>query len=677
MKIHILFFFLFLSVLGYTQSDEDIKTIDSLKKAIGVEKQDTSKAKTLVLIAKMHTEIDPKIAIQYLNQAKVLIANTSNNKILSDIANQLGTNYYYLGDFNSSLKYFLELMNIAERQNNLLGIATAHNNIGSIYFELNDTTNALKHHLEALKIRQKHEKNDNNGKNQIAMSYGNVGKAYFAMNNYVKAMEYYQLALNLSKELGNKQREALMLNNIGSILAEQKKYDEAYPNFVNAYNIYLEADSPEKIALCLNNIAEIHYRKGEYEKSIDQYKNSLIYSKKVSALDDIKTSYEGLKNCYTELDDYKGAYVYLQKYFTLKDSIFGEESTMQMNELLAKFDSDKKEQEIKLLQKEKEMSSWLRNSLVVGFALLVLLAFALYSRNKVKQKANIELSIKNKNIEEQKQIVEEQKLILEVHQKEIVDSINYAKRIQQALLKQDDFLKQNLKEYFIFFQSKDIVSGDFYWSAKINKLQAEKGKKFATVESDLFYLTVSDSTGHGVPGAFMSLLNMAFLSEAINEREITRPNEVLNYVRERLITTVSADGGKDGMDAILLCINQTLNIVTYCAANNTPVLIRNNEIIELAKDKMPVGKGEKIDSFTLHEIEAQENDVLYLYTDGYADQFGGEKGKKFKYKPLNELLLSIHHKPMPEQQDILKTNFNNWKGNLEQIDDVCIIGIKL
>jgi serine phosphatase RsbU (regulator of sigma subunit)/Tfp pilus assembly protein PilF len=661
-KIYILSLLLFFSLLGYSQSDEDIKIIDSLKLAIDKEKQDTSKAKTLFLLAKMYSDIDPNIAIKYLNEAKGLMVNASNDRILSDISNQLGYNYYYLGDFNSSLKYFLEMMKICERQNNILGIAAAHNNIGSIYFELNDTTNALSHHLEALRIRKKHSKNDKDGKNEIAMSYGNVGKSYFAMNDYAKAMEYYQLSLNLSKELGNKQREALMLNNIGSVLAEQGKYDEAYPNFINAYNIYLEADSPEKIALCLNNIAEVHYRKGEYEKSAEHYKKSLVYSEKVSALSDMKNSYDGLQNCYIQLNDFKEAYMCLQKYFELKDSIFSEENTVQMNELLAKFDSDKKEQEIKLLQKEKEMSSWLRNSLIAGSVLLVFLAFALYSRNKVKQKANVELSVKNKNIEEQKQIVEEQKLKLEVHQKEIVDSINYAKRIQYALLANENLLNKNLPNHFVYFNPKDIVSGDFYWAAE---------------HADYFYLAVCDCTGHGVPGAFMSLLNIGFLSEAIKEKGISEPNAIFNYVRARLIESISMEDQKDGMDGILLRFSKTDNSIVYAAAHNAPIIVSGDKLIELPKDKIPVGKGEQNNEFNLFTINYQKGDVLYLYTDGYADQFGGAKGKKFKYKQLNELILSQHTSSLQEQKNNLSSAFNNWKGDLEQVDDVCVIGIKL
>ena len=212
------------------------------------------------------------------------------------------------------------------------------------------------------------------------------------------------------------------------------------------------------------------------------------------------------------------------------------------------------------------------------------------------------------------------------------------------------------------FKPKDIVSGDFYW---------------ATQKNGFFYLAVCDSTGHGVPGAFMSLLNISFLNEAINEKNILAPNEVLNHVRKRLLENMGE--GRDGMDAAIIKIplsGDTLKI-EYAAANNSPVLISNGEVVELAKDKMPVGKGEVADDFKLHKIDLKKGDVLYLYTDGFADQFGGPKGKKFKYKQLNQLLLEHCNEPMEKQKETLDATIEKWKGDLEQVDDVCVIGIKM
>jgi serine phosphatase RsbU (regulator of sigma subunit) len=269
--------------------------------------------------------------------------------------------------------------------------------------------------------------------------------------------------------------------------------------------------------------------------------------------------------------------------------------------------------------------------------------------------------------------IEEQKELISIKNKEIVDSINYAKRIQYTLLAHEDILKTNLPDHFVLFKPKDIVSGDFYWATSAEASTAKGHSR------GLFYLAVCDSTGHGVPGAFMSLLNCSFLNEAITEKNITQPNKVLDHVRKRLIESISQDGGKDGMDGILVCLENEGKTMkaTYAAANNNPILIRDNKVLELPADKMPIGKGEKDDPFLLHTIDLQKGDTLYLYTDGYADQFGGPKGKKFKYRTLNELLLSINARSTSEQKEILNSQFESWKGNLEQVDDVCLIGIRM
>jgi serine phosphatase RsbU (regulator of sigma subunit) len=261
-----------------------------------------------------------------------------------------------------------------------------------------------------------------------------------------------------------------------------------------------------------------------------------------------------------------------------------------------------------------------------------------------------------------KKELNESKAKIEEKQEEILDSIHYAKRIQNTLITNKDFISQYLPNNFIYFQPKDIVSGDFYWATK-------NGSKF--------YLAVCDSTGHGVPGAFMSLLNITFLNEAINQNNILEPNEIFNYTRKKLIENLGKDGQKDGFDGILICIDQNTKSISYAAANNSPIAVSDGKTIKLPCDKMPVGQGERTSQFTLNMIDLKPNDVLYLYTDGFADQFGGPKGKKYKYKPLNDLLELNSKCNLDIQGEILEKEFASWKGNLEQVDDVCIIGIRL
>jgi serine phosphatase RsbU (regulator of sigma subunit) len=238
------------------------------------------------------------------------------------------------------------------------------------------------------------------------------------------------------------------------------------------------------------------------------------------------------------------------------------------------------------------------------------------------------------------------------------------------LLAHEDLLKKNLSEFSILFKPKDVVSGDFYWATEV-----VGGQQSAV--SEKFYLAVCDSTGHGVPGAFMSLLNISFLNEAIIEKKMEKPGEVFDYVRKRLIENISQEGGQDGMDAILVCFDKKNNTVTYAAAHNAPLIIRKGEVIQLPTDKMPVGKGEKNIPFETRSIELQKGDLLYLYTDGFADQFGGAAGKKFKETNLKKLLAEIAGLPMNEQEKKLETEFESWKGELEQVDDTLIIGIRI
>jgi serine phosphatase RsbU (regulator of sigma subunit)/ligand-binding sensor domain-containing protein len=271
-------------------------------------------------------------------------------------------------------------------------------------------------------------------------------------------------------------------------------------------------------------------------------------------------------------------------------------------------------------------------------------------------------------VEKAKEIEMQNEIIFEKN-KELTDSIKYAERIQQALLANDEFMDQNLPEHFVLFKPKAIVSGDFYWATSVSS-----GKK---AEDGLFYLAVCDCTGHGVPGAFMSLLNISFLNEAISEKKILEPNKVLDYVRERLIESLAADKGQDGMDGTLLCYNKKGQLITYASAHNKPLLIRNGAMHELTADKMPVGKGEKNSPFTLQTVSLQKGDMIYFYSDGYGDQFGGPKGKKFKHKQLNELLFSISNKDLNTQKLLLDQVFEDWRGHLEQIDDVMVIGIRI
>ena len=272
---------------------------------------------------------------------------------------------------------------------------------------------------------------------------------------------------------------------------------------------------------------------------------------------------------------------------------------------------------------------------------------------------------KNENLDFNEKI-NQQKILLEEKNKDITDSIQYAKRIQSALLASDSLLKRNLPEYFLLYKPKDIVSGDFYWAEKFD---------------NKFLIAACDCTGHGVPGAFMSLLGVSFLNEITKEKNITQPDLVFNALRENIIRAINPEGneeGRDGMDAVL-CLFDFQKMEMQLACSNNPLwILRNNQWLEYKPDKFPIGKHEgEIIPFTLQKTLLQKGDLIYIFTDGYADQFGGPKGKKFKYKNIQQLLLNNASRSMEEQKTILNETIEKWKGNLEQVDDILIIGIRI
>ncbi|HOU99169.1 MAG TPA: SpoIIE family protein phosphatase, partial [Bacteroidales bacterium] len=287
------------------------------------------------------------------------------------------------------------------------------------------------------------------------------------------------------------------------------------------------------------------------------------------------------------------------------------------------------------------------------------------------RKQNEEITKQRDEIEAQRDLVINQKEHIEALHKDLIDSINYAERIQRSFLATKELLDENLKEYFIFFHPKDVVSGDFYWATKLI--------------NGNFVLATADSTGHGVPGAIMSILNISSIEKAI-EQGLNEPSEILNLTRkiiiERLKKDGSPEGGKDGMDVSLICFDFVNNKFSYSAANNPIWVIRQNLLIELKPDKMPVGKNAKDQiPFTQNEFQLQKGDVVYTLTDGLPDQFGGPQGKKFLSKNLKQLLTEICYKPMSEQKEILDYTLENWKNyngiKYEQTDDITIVGIRI
>lgn len=583
-----------------------------------------------------------------------------------------------IDSYHQALKMQLEI-------NDALGAATSYNNIGFIFDNQGESFKALEYYQKALALYSKI-----NDKDGTATCYANIAYIYKEYGDpeckeskhlcrkisQDKALNYLTKAIKIREEMKDKVGLANSLNLLGGIYdsysdssciadpnCSNEKKQKALDTYLKALNLRIESAHLSGIIQSYTSLAEHKLKYNELDLALDYGKKCLEKSHELGAPERIRDAAYILKVIYNKQKKYQESLNMFELYIRMRDSILNEDTKniairkgFQIEyEKKATADSVRVSEEKKLIAAQLKQEKTQRFALYGGLLLVGLFGIFMFNRFQITKKQNL-------LINKQKTELQKQKELVEAHQKETIDSIHYAKRIQTALISNSEFISQNLNQNFIFFNPKDIVSGDFYW---------------ATKHQNKFYLAVCDSTGHGVPGAFMSLLNMGFLSEAIKEKNIEKPNEIFNYVRDRLISTISESGQKDGMDGILVCFNLNSNIIEYAAANNHPILIRHNEIIELEKDKMPVGKGEKSESFTLHTLQLESNDVLYLYTDGFADQFGGPKGKKFKYKPLNELLLNVNDLPLNIQKEKLETAFASWKGEQEQVDDVLIIGVKM
>lgn len=622
------------------------------------------------------------------------------NKIASSY-NQIGSQYLDLADYGTAMNYYLKSAKFYGYIKDSVGISMTYQNMGLIYSSKGDVATAKRMIAQALAIEKKHSKDIE----KLCTTMGNLGDAYRSLNMIDSAFYYYRLVIRHTKDSSGL---AIVYNNIGLYYLESNKLDSAMV-FLKLSN-YIDRRLGNKFnhAISIGNIADCYYRRGDVKKAIEEYHFALGLSRQLNNPELIMTNCGALADIFAGMKRYDSAHRYLEEYADINDSLHSTNDEMKMADLRSGFDRENREKELKiqqleLEQKEKKHGDVVNSFIVASLFLIIIIGFAVF-RYKAKQRSYDELKQLNDEVTTQKNLVEEK-------QKEIVDSITYARRIQRPLLAKEEDIRQQFGDCFIVFKPKDIVSGDFYWTTISSEIGVESSvfgvKSSENREEDFqleaydskhinkntnkspsvtpntglpaknFYLAVCDSTGHGVPGAFMSLLNIGFLSEAIKEKHIDHPDGIFNYVRGRLVESIGDDNQKDGFDGTILRWKKNSMQLEYAAAHNAPLLIRDNAIIEMAADKMPVGKGERVQPFSLYKIDVKKDDLIYLFTDGYADQFGGPKGKKFKYKKLHELLLSIHKKPMKEQKTAIEAAFEEWKGDLEQVDDVTIIGLKI
>ena len=319
------------------------------------------------------------------------------------------------------------------------------------------------------------------------------------------------------------------------------------------------------------------------------------------------------------------------------------------------------------------MQEFLINGGLLTFTVAVFCMFLIRNRYVLTYK-----EIKSRlELEKSKNLIEIQKTEVEEKNSEIISSLRYAKRLQEALLPPKNLLEEFFnKNYFVIYQPRDIVCGDFYWARKINTTPKSGESK------EYLLIAVADCTGHGVPGAFMSMLGSSFLHQSATEKDVNTPAEALDYLNQKIITTLNHGYGdqkiRDGMDISFIALDLKTRQLAYAGANNPIYIVGDGSLKTLKANKQAIGNMNDVAlPYNNNLIQLQPNDCVYLFTDGYADQFGGPKGKKFMRKQFEEMLIEVHQKPMAEQQEILKTRYDNWKGALDQVDDVCVIGIRV
>lgn len=534
--------------------------------------------------------------------------------------------------------------------------------ISQVYSAIGDYSKALDYQL---KIMNSVQQDRNQG--DSAYIYYNIAYSYFLLKDYDKALNYVWKSETLFDNVGRVDFVAACYKLIGEIYYQRDDY-------LNALDYYTKANKkfPKNflgdIADLNGDIAATYIKLGQYNKALSCCENEYKYAMKVTNSKDLIQSWaENLSNAYEGLKDYKSALKYYKISSAYKDSLKLEESKQKIQKLEMKneFASELQAQELIQKQKDTEIDAKLRqqkltrNFAIGGIILLLFgLFFAIRSYN-VKRKSNILLAIQKKEIEEKKEHIEY------IHH-EVTQSIEYAKRIQSSIFPDEALLDKYLSDHFIMLQPKDRVSGDFYWWAYIE---------------DSLVIAVADCTGHGVPGAFMSMLGISFLREIVTKEYITQPDVILRRLRKEIMNTLKQEGKmgeqKDGLDIALISINFNANVLQFAGANNPLYIIRNGNLTEIKADKMPISIYDKMDKFTNNEFQLNKGDNLYLFSDGFADQFGGASVKKFKYKPFQELLISVSDKSMDEQKKQIFSTFNNWKQSTEQTDDVLVVGLKI
>jgi serine phosphatase RsbU (regulator of sigma subunit)/Tfp pilus assembly protein PilF len=674
---------------------------------------------------------DYEKAYQYMQKGLRLSRTQDYKKGIVEHLNNKGVYFQRNNNYDSAFVYIHKSYELSKRIDYKKGLASSLNNLGLIYRYRGMNDKALEVYLESLKILQEIE----GEKRNIASSKNNIGAIFSLEGDQDKALKYFNKALEDYKEIEDKNYVASTLSNIGGVYSNKNNYDKALKYYRRADSIYSSIGYPKGVSEVHLNTADVYLKKKQYKKSITYSKKSLEISKKLNDMILVGTNYinlgiaylrtgkiaqamdylqktlqisrdtdylqlqtkalELLSEAYARQNRYKEAYQTHRTFQQLNDSLLNKTKKNKVLQLEMQYKLDKKlkikelerKREEKMHELEMKKQKILTYSALAFAIMAIIFAIIIFRALRSKQYVNRLLKeqkseVLNKNeelrqsheeilaqrdeIQEQKKLATDQRDELRKKSNEMKSGIEYARHIQTALLPPENHFRELLKDYFILYKPKDIVSGDFYWVYQRN---------------NKIYVAVSDCTGHGVPGAFMSLLGLTLMNEVVNEFDDVPAGKFLDILKTKVTSSMHQryeENARDGMEVALCIFDFTKMKVDFAGAYNPMYLIRNNKLIETKGDRMAICYNPQKDSnFTSHELPLYSGDMIYLFTDGYADQVSDNTYKKFRKDRFKETLLSIHKDNLSEQKDKLEKRFLEWKGNYEQIDDILIVGIKI
>ena len=599
--------------------------------------------------------------------ALILAQDLNDSSLLSDSYLNLGNSSYSLGNLSEALEFYLKGLAIQEKiawQGNLIGFL---NNIAGIFADQQNDLKALEYYRKSMIVAEKTKDYKRQG-----TVYHNLGSIYMSLNMYDSAKYAFEKSLAVATE----QKDAYVLNLYLGDMAEfhfiQKHYQEAYDFAVRAVKgseQFFKDQLPDDLMM----VAIILIKQGKNDEAEIYLNRALRVAKEIESMPILKDAYENLAILYEKKGDYRSTYGYYELFSNIKDTLLNEKNSRRITEMSSKYATQKKQDEISLLRKnediqrlelQKKNNELTRQqtfsiSIFIGFLLLLAVAALLFSRYRLKKKAN-------ESLEKAYHIIEEKNKIIERSNHLITDSITYAKHIQDAILPSGDDLDRLFPgNHFVFYQPAHIVSGDFYWCSRQN------GKVI---------IAIADCTGHGVSGAFMSLIGNTLLNEIVNERKITNTKEIAKLLDAKVIQTLNqyeGSGKYDGMDISICCIDIADKSITFTGAHHV-MYAYNGNLHKIKCDPYSIGGAQQQNAklFTSQVFDYEEGLCLYFLTDGYCDQSGGPLNKRFSFSRFEKLLMQMQDMDMAGQKEKIQQTFEEWKGDIKQRDDVLVIGIK-